>query len=260
MKNLKRKIITIILIITSIITIEINAEAHSGRTDANGGHRDNKNKSGLGSYHYHCGGHPAHLHTNGVCPYSSKSSSSSSKKSSNSKNKSTKSSSSSESKSASEATSKQTSTVPVNILAESININENITEIYVGKDKKLTATISPDNTTDKNITWKSSDESIATVSAIGEISAKKPGVVEINASTSNGKVSVIKIIVKEQEKIQNTEINNTNTIAVTKTDKINTTAENSSKSVNPVLGVLAIGLIGLGSFLGYKEYKMQKKS
>ena len=47
----------------------IVAEAHSGRTDSNGGHRDNKNASGLGSYHYHCGGHPAHLHTNGVCPY-----------------------------------------------------------------------------------------------------------------------------------------------------------------------------------------------
>lgn len=44
------------------------AEAHSGRTDRYGGHRDNKNKSGLGSYHYHCGGHPAHLHENGVCP------------------------------------------------------------------------------------------------------------------------------------------------------------------------------------------------
>lgn len=47
----------------------IVAEAHSGRTDGHGGHRDNKNKSGLGSYHYHCGGYPAHLHTNGVCPY-----------------------------------------------------------------------------------------------------------------------------------------------------------------------------------------------
>lgn len=49
----------------------ITAEAHSGRTDANGGHHDNKNKSGLGSYHYHCGGNPAHLHENGVCPYAS---------------------------------------------------------------------------------------------------------------------------------------------------------------------------------------------
>lgn len=43
--------------------------AHGGRTDASGGHRDNKNKSGLGYYHYHCGGNPAHLHNNGVCPY-----------------------------------------------------------------------------------------------------------------------------------------------------------------------------------------------
>ena len=47
----------------------IVSEAHPGRTDANGGHRDNKNKSGLGSYHYHCGGNPAHLHEGGICPY-----------------------------------------------------------------------------------------------------------------------------------------------------------------------------------------------
>lgn len=47
------------------------AQAHGGRTDSSGGHKDNKNASGLGSYHYHCGGYPAHLHTNGVCPYRS---------------------------------------------------------------------------------------------------------------------------------------------------------------------------------------------
>ena len=52
-------------------------DAHPGRTDASGGHRDNKNRSGLGPYHYHCGGHPAHLHTNG-CPYKGGNSSSSS--------------------------------------------------------------------------------------------------------------------------------------------------------------------------------------
>ncbi|HIZ80304.1 MAG TPA: YHYH domain-containing protein [Candidatus Lachnoclostridium stercorigallinarum] len=47
------------------------AEAHGGRTDGRGGHRDNKNRSGLGSYHYHCDGYPAHLHPDGVCPYRS---------------------------------------------------------------------------------------------------------------------------------------------------------------------------------------------
>ena len=51
--------------------------AHSGRTDGNGGHHDNRNVSGLGNYHYHCGGYPAHLHENGVCPYASGTSSTS---------------------------------------------------------------------------------------------------------------------------------------------------------------------------------------
>lgn len=46
----------------------IIAQAHSGRTDSQGGHHDYQNKSGLGSYHYHHG-YPAHLHPNGVCPY-----------------------------------------------------------------------------------------------------------------------------------------------------------------------------------------------
>ena len=77
----KKKIISIILIILSVIFIGANTYAHSGRTDSNGGHKDNKNKSGLGSYHYHCGGYPAHLHTNGVCPYSSNSSTAANKNS-----------------------------------------------------------------------------------------------------------------------------------------------------------------------------------
>lgn len=69
--KLRKLKITTLLISILIISSSITANAHSGRTDANGGHRDNKNKSGLGSYHYHCGGHEAHLHTNG-CPYGKK--------------------------------------------------------------------------------------------------------------------------------------------------------------------------------------------
>lgn len=58
--------------------------AHSGRTDSRGGHKDNKNKSGLGSYHYHCGGYPAHLHPDGKCPYNSSSTKSNQKETLNS--------------------------------------------------------------------------------------------------------------------------------------------------------------------------------
>lgn len=79
MKKRKIKILkSIILAIILLLSFQTTMLAHSGRTDSNGGHKDNKNKSGLGSYHYHCGGYPPHLHTNGVCPYKSSSSTTSS--------------------------------------------------------------------------------------------------------------------------------------------------------------------------------------
>ena len=75
MRN-KKVLLTITLITIICIACVFSVYAHKGRTDSNGGHRDNDNQSGLGSYHYHCGGYPAHLHKNGVCPYTSYSSSS----------------------------------------------------------------------------------------------------------------------------------------------------------------------------------------
>ena len=72
-----KRISRIICIIAAAVMIAaVPVCGHSGRTDSLGGHRDNRNVSGLGYYHYHCGGYPAHLHNNGVCPYRSGSSSS----------------------------------------------------------------------------------------------------------------------------------------------------------------------------------------
>lgn len=66
-----KRVLNVLIILASIVIASGTLLAHSGRTDKYGGHNDNKNVSGLGSYHYHCGGHKAHLHTNGVCPYDS---------------------------------------------------------------------------------------------------------------------------------------------------------------------------------------------
>lgn len=259
MKKSKRKIISILLIATSIISIGINAYSHSGRTDSSGGHKDNKNKSGLGSYHYHCGGNPAHLHTNGVCPYSSKKSttsgSSSSKSSSGNSSKST----SSNTKTTTQETSTTTNKteVPDTILATGIQINENIERMNVGENKKLTATITPENVTDKNITWKSSDENIVTVSTTGEIIAKKAGTVEITASTTNGKTNTIKINIKEEQKSENTTIINTSTINSNNTS--HNTINSSSEDSNPIGGILTLGLLGGGSYWGYNRYKKSKE-
>lgn len=67
---LRRKLCLVSVVVILLITMPFAALSHSGRTDGRGGHKDNKNKSGLGSYHYHCGGHSPHLHENGACPYS----------------------------------------------------------------------------------------------------------------------------------------------------------------------------------------------
>lgn len=269
MKRKKGKIISILLTILSIILICSNAYAHSGRTDSSGGHKDNKNKSGLGSYHYHCGGHPAHLHTNGVCPYSS-SKKSTSNSSSNTKT-TTKTNTKTNTKANTNSNSKTNSTettpkTPPTIYATEIKINENIGTIEEGESKALTATISPSNVTDKNITWKSSNENVATVNSKGEVIAKKSGIVEIIASTSNGKTNAVAITVKEKPKKEDNNttvkkvvtVTNSNVIPKSTSATTNTNTLNSSEETNPVRTVLALGILGGGGYLGYRKYKKTK--
>lgn len=84
--NKRLKNLLTFILLTAFLMTPLTTNAHSGRTDSNGGHKDNKNVSGLGPYHYHCGGYPAHLHTNGVCPYNSSASTSSNSSTSSSNN------------------------------------------------------------------------------------------------------------------------------------------------------------------------------
>lgn len=229
--NIKINFVIITILISSLLTL--NSYAHSGKTDSNGGHRDKNNKSGLGSYHYHCGGHPAHLHPDGVCPYSS-SSSASSNNSSNVKE-----------------TISTSSTEEVT----SIQINELIENIEVGTTEKLTATILPNNATNKKITWKSSDENLATINSVGELTATKAGVVDITASTSNGKSSTIKINIKEKAKSENTTIiKNSINNNISNLDISNTNKDDS----NLLGGIICLGVLG-GGYIGYKKYKGKSK-
>lgn len=268
MRKNKGKIISILLIALSVISIGITTYAHSGRTDSSGGHKDNKNKSGLGSYHYHCGGHPAHLHNNGVCPYSSssskKSTSSSSKGTTSSSSKGTTPSSSSSTK-AKTTTSKETKTTTLSTVdVTSIQINENIESMDEGDSKNLTATITPSNATDKNVTWKSSDDSILSVSTTGEITAKKSGTAEITATSSNGKVSTIKISVKEEIKEEAKEPIKDNTIVSTatiyKNNIKNTTTTDTQEDSNVLGGVAALAILGGAGYWVYRKRKNEKSA
>ena len=115
--ELRKKILVLLLVFCFLFSSV--CFAHSGRTDSSGGHKDNKNVSGLGSYHYHCGGHPAHLHTGGVCPYSGGGSSSSSTSTSSS------------------SSSTTTKTVQKNVT--SIKVSDTSVELKVGESFEVTA-------------------------------------------------------------------------------------------------------------------------
>lgn len=66
---------------------------------------------------------------------------------------------------------------------ESIALNENTLTLYTNRDPKtaaLTATVSPDNATDKTVTWTSADEKVATVEN-GVVTAVGNGTTTITA-------------------------------------------------------------------------------
>jgi len=84
-----------------------------------------------------------------------------------------------------------------NIQVESIDLSEENLTLERGKEKKISATIKPENANDKKITWNSENDTIAEVSTEGTIKAITIGTVLITARTSNGKKDTIKVTVVE---------------------------------------------------------------
>lgn len=77
-------------------------------------------------------------------------------------------------------------TVPVT----GISLNKNATSIAVGADEILVATITPENTTDKQATWLSSDTTKVTVDSAGKITGIAEGTATVVA-TAHGDTSKI---------------------------------------------------------------------
>lgn len=236
MKRMRKITYIALCILLCAMCVPVATFAHSGRTDSSGGHHDNKNKSGLGDYHYHCGGYPAHLHENGYCPYTDilpssvsisaektslgigeKTNISAAVSPSNAYDTSVSWSNSNpdvvtleggtieavgygtSTLTATAINGKKTSiTITVKeITADKVTIQEDL-EILNIKDKtQFSATISPENVDNPTITWESSDETIATVDQEGNVEALAVGMVTISAKASNGVSDTRTIEVKE---------------------------------------------------------------
>ena len=68
---------------------------------------------------------------------------------------------------------------------ESVSLDKTSYEITEGDEFSLTATVKPDNATNKNLSWSSSDTSIAAVND-GNVTALKPGRATITVKTDDG--------------------------------------------------------------------------
>lgn len=62
-----------------------------------------------------------------------------------------------------------------NVMVKSITLNKTEVSLCVGRKENLYETVLPENATNKNVTWESSDPQIVTVNAYGEITAIKEG-------------------------------------------------------------------------------------
>lgn len=67
-----------------------------------------------------------------------------------------------------------------------VTVSQKTASLAVGGTKKITATISPENATNKNVTYTSSDEAIATVATDGTITAVAAGSATITVTTEDG--------------------------------------------------------------------------
>ena len=68
----------------------------------------------------------------------------------------------------------------------SVTLDKNTLELYTGSSENLTATVAPDNATNKTVTWSSSDNTVATVDNNGNVTAVKEGTATITATAADG--------------------------------------------------------------------------
>ena len=91
--------------------------------------------------------------------------------------------------------------------AESVTLSQTTASLKVGQTVTLTATVMPEDATDKAVTWTSSNEAVATVDANGKVTAKALGKAVITAKS--GDVSATCTVTVEPTPVESVTLNQT---------------------------------------------------
>ena len=72
------------------------------------------------------------------------------------------------------------------VAVSGISVSPDSVALTVGETKALTATVTPDNATDKSVSWNSAEPSVATVDESGVVTAVAAGTATITVTTTDG--------------------------------------------------------------------------
>ena len=80
-----------------------------------------------------------------------------------------------------------------------VTLNPASLSLFTGDNATLTATVEPGNATNKNVTWSSNNEAVATVDNNGKVTAKSAGTAIITVTTEDGsKTATCKVTVTDK--------------------------------------------------------------
>ena len=116
---------------------------------------------------------------------------------------------------------------PVSV--ESISLDKETATVEAGKSVQLTATVLPENATNKNVIWTSSEKTVATVTAKGKVKGVAEGTTIITATAEdNGKTATCEVTVTPGENNEPTYIITIDGYALTSNRSDNTATGGSS--------------------------------
>lgn len=94
----------------------------------------------------------------------------------------------------------------------SVTLDKTSVTLKAGETVSLTATVKPDDATNKTVTWNSSNESVATVDQTGNVTAKSIGNATINATANDGSGKYASCSVTVIKPVTSISLNKTNLI------------------------------------------------
>ena len=129
-------------------------------------------------------------------------------------------------------------------LAKKIAFSATKEYLAYGTSKTLTATITPEETTDKTITWASSNESVATVDQNGVVTAGEiKGTAKITAATVNGKKATCTVYVGAPADVVEFSAMKSTSLAVGKTLTLKAKASCEDTSIKPVSTAVTFDIV-----------------